>query len=138
MGAPQLLIRVNHTYLGTWVFLKIIWRVGFGYLQKDNCIFVVEPQLKGTKVPFELPPYCFGAKLIVLKNPDEELLPIAVGNTFSRLSAKYAGYHISESLQAGYGSRQVSVGTKRGSKLASHVFSCLKENPQQKKRNFEN
>ena len=74
----------------------------------------------------------------MLKNPDEELLPIAVGNTFSRLSAKYAGYHVCQSLQAEYGSRQVGVGTKRGAKLASHVFSCLKENPLPKKRNFEN
>ena len=39
------------------------------------------------KVPFELRPYFFGAKTIALKNPDGGLRPIAVGNTFRRLSA---------------------------------------------------
>ena len=43
------------------------------------------------KVPFELRPYSFGAKLIALKKPDGGLRPIAVGNTFRRLSAKCAG-----------------------------------------------
>ena len=57
------------------------------------------------KVPFELRPYFFGAKLIALKKPDGGLRPIAVGNTFRRLSAKCAGYHVFESRQARYGSR---------------------------------
>ena len=52
------------------------------------------------KVPFELRQYFFGAKLIALKKPDGGLLPIAVGNTFRRLSAKCAGYHVFESRQA--------------------------------------
>ena len=84
------------------------------------------------KVPFELRPNFFGAKLIALKKPDGGLRPIAVGNTFRRFSAKRAGYHVFESLQARYGSRKVGVGTKRGAELASHVFRCLIENPQPK------
>ena len=84
-----------------------------------------------------------GAKLIALKKPDGGLRPIAVGNTFRRLSAKCIGYHIFESRQARYGNRQVGVGTKRGAELASHVFRCLIESPQPKenvilKINFEN
>ena len=67
------------------------------------------------KVPFELQPYLFGAKL---KKPDEGLRPIAVGNTVHRLSPKCAGYHVFESHQAIYGSRQVGVGTKRGAEMA--------------------
>ena len=55
------------------------------------------------KVPFELRPYFFGAKLIALKKPDGGLRPIAVGNTFRRLSAKCAGYHVFESRQIRYG-----------------------------------
>ena len=43
-----------------------------------------------------------------------------------------AGYHVFESRQARYGSRQVGVGTKKGAGLASHVFRCLIENPQPK------
>ena len=66
------------------------------------------------KVPFELRPYFFGAKRIALKKPDPGLRPIAVGNTFRQLSAKCAGYHVSESRQARYENRQVGVGTKRG------------------------
>ena len=85
------------------------------------------------KVPFELRPYFFGAKLTALKKPDGGLRPIAVGNTFRRLSAKCAGYHVFESRQARYGSRQVSVGTKRGAELASQVFHCLIGSPQPKK-----
>ena len=89
------------------------------------------------KVPFELRPYFFGAKLIALKKPDGGL------RTFRRLSAKCAGYHVFESRQARYGNRQVGVGTKRGAELASHVFSCLIEYPQPKdivilKIDFEN
>ena len=76
------------------------------------------------KVPFELRPYFFGAKLIALKKPDGELRPIAVGYTFRRLSAKCAGYHVFESRQARYGNWQVGVGTKRGAELASYVFPC--------------
>ena len=95
------------------------------------------------KVPFELRPYFFGAKLIALKKPDGGLRPIAIGNTFRRLSAKCAGYHDFESRQARYGNRQVGVGTKRGAELASHVFRCLIESPQPKenvilKIDFEN
>ena len=84
------------------------------------------------KVPSELRPYFFGAKSNALKMPDGRLRPIAVGNTFRRLSAKCAGYHVFESRQARYGNRQVGVGTKRGAELASH-FCCLIEIPQPKK-----
>ena len=63
-------------------------------------------------VPFELRPYFFGAKLIALKKPDGGLRPIAVGNTFRRLSAKCARYPVFETRQERYGSRQVAVGTK--------------------------
>ena len=95
------------------------------------------------KVPFELRPYFFGSKLIALKKPDGGLRPIAVGNTFRRLSAKCAGYHVLESRQARYGNRQVGGGTRRGAELASHVFPCLIESPQPKgnvflKIDFEN
>ena len=95
------------------------------------------------KVPFELPPYFFGPKLIALKKPDGGLRPIAIGNTFRQLSAKCAGYHVFESRQARYGYRQVGAGTKRGAELASYVFRCLIESPQPKenvifKIDFEN
>ena len=85
------------------------------------------------KVPFDLRPYFFGAKLFALKKPDGGLRPIAIGKNFCRLSAKCAGYHVFESRQARYGNRQVGVGTKRGAELASHVFRCLIESPQPKK-----
>ena len=68
--------------------------------------------------------------------PDGGLRPIAVGNTFRRLSPKCAGYHVFESRQAKYGNRQVGAGTKRGAESASHVFSCLIENPSPKKTLF--
>ena len=95
------------------------------------------------KVPFEDRPYFFGAKLIALKKPDGGLRPIAVGNTFRQLSAKCARYHVFESRQARYGSRQVGVGTKTGAELASYVFRYLIGNPQPKenvilKIDFEN
>ena len=95
------------------------------------------------KVPFELRLYFFGAKLIALKKADGGLRPIAVCNTFCRLSAKCVGYHVFESRQARYGSRQVGVGSKKGAELASHVFRCLIESPQPKenvilKIDFEN
>ena len=92
------------------------------------------------KVPSELRQYFFGSKLSALKKPDGGLRFIAVCNTFRRLSAKCAGYHVFESRQARYRSRQVRVGTKRGAELASHVFCCLIESkpPAQIKRNFEN
>ena len=95
------------------------------------------------KVPFELRPYFFGAKLFALKKPDGGLRPIAVGNTFRQLSAKCARYHVFESRQARYGNQQVGVGTKRAAELASHVFRCLIESPQPKenailKIDFEN
>ena len=76
------------------------------------------------KVPFELRPYFFGAKLIALKMPDGGLRPIAVGNTFRRLSAKCARYHVFESRQARYGNRQTGVGTKRGAELP-YMFSVV-------------
>ena len=84
------------------------------------------------KVPFELRPYFFGAKLIALKKPDGGPRPIAVGNTFRRLSAKCAGNHGFELRQARYGSRQVGVGTKRGAELTSHVIRCSIESSQKK------
>ena len=83
-------------------------------------------------VPFELRPYFFGAKLSALKKPDGGLRPIALGNTFRRISAKCDGYHVFESRPARYGSRRVGVGTKKGAEMTSHVFRCLIENPQPK------
>ena len=82
------------------------------------------------KVPFELRPYFFGAKLLALKKPDGGLRHITVDNTFRRLSPKCAEYLVFESRQARYGNRQVCVGTKRGAELASHVFRCLIESHQ--------
>ena len=93
-----------------------------------NLVYVI---LDG-KVLFELRPYFFGAKLIALKKPTGGHRPIAVGKTFRWLSAKCAGYHVFESRQARYGNRQVDVGTKRGTELASHVFRCLIESLQHK------
>ena len=58
--------------------------------------------------------------------------PIAVGNTFRRLSAICAGCHVFESRQARYGNRQLGVGNKRGFEKASNVFRCLIESPQPK------
>ena len=84
------------------------------------------------KLPFELRPYFFGATLFALKKSDGGLRPIAVGNTVHRLSAQYAGYHVFESRQARYVSRQVGVGTKKGAELASDNFRCLIEIPQPK------
>ena len=81
------------------------------------------------KVPFGLRPYFFGAKLIALKKPDGGFRPIAVGNTFRRLSAKCAGYHVFESRQTRCGNRKVGEGTKRGPELALPVFRCLIESP---------
>ena len=48
------------------------------------------------KVPSELRPHFIGAKLIALKKPNGRLRPIAVGNTFRRLSAKCGGYKVFE------------------------------------------
>ena len=91
-----------------------------------NCVKVI---LEGN-VLFEFWPYFFGAKLIALKKTEGGLLPNAGGNTFRRLSEKFAGYHVFESRQAGYGSRQVGVGTEKCAELASHVLRCLIEIPQ--------
>ena len=82
------------------------------------------------KVPFELRPYFFGAELFARKKPDGGLRSFAVGTTFRRLSAKCAGYHVVQSRQARYGSRQVGVATKRSAEFSSHVFRCLIESPQ--------
>ena len=84
------------------------------------------------KVPLELRPYFFGAKLIALKKADGGLRPNPVGKTFRQLSAKCAGYDVFESHQARCGKGQVGVGTKRGAELTSHVFHCLTENTQPK------
>ena len=48
---------------------------------------------------------------------------------YQPLSAKCAGYHVFESRQARYGSRQIGVCTKRGAELASQVVRCLNESP---------
>ena len=104
-------------------------QTGLNFFRAITTLVIVT--LEG-KVPFELRPYFFGAKLIALKTPDGGLRPLAVGNTFRRLSAKCTGYHVFESRQARYGSRQVGVGTNRGAELASHVYRCLIESPQPK------
>ena len=85
----------------------------------------------------------FWCKKIALKKPVGGLRPITVDNTFRRLSAKCAGYHVFESRQARYGSRQVGAGTRRDTELASHASCCLIESPQPKenvilKIDFEN
>ena len=82
------------------------------------------------KVTFVTPPYNFGAKLIALKKLNGGLRPLPVGNLFRRLSAKFAVYHVFESRQARYGSRQVRVDSKTGAGLASHVFRGLNESSQ--------
>ena len=54
------------------------------------------------KVPSELRPYFFGAKLIALKKPDRGLRSITV---FCRFSAKCVEYHVFESRHKQSGSR---------------------------------
>ena len=76
------------------------------------------------RVLLELRPYFFDAKLIAPKQPNGGLRPIAVGNTFRRLSAKCAGYHVSESRQARYGNRQIGEAPK-GVLNWSHMFSVV-------------
>ena len=66
---------------------KLNGQIGIIFLRAlTNLVNVI---LEG-KVSFELRPYFFGANLIALKKPDGGLRPIAVGNTFRRLSAKCA------------------------------------------------
>ena len=69
--------------------------------------------------------------------------PYRVGDTFRRLAANCARYHVFESRQARYGSRQVGVGTIRCAELASQVFRFSIGRPQPKemvilKTNVEN
>ena len=110
-------------------------QTGLGFLGALTNLVIV---ILGGKVPFELRPYFFGAKLIALKKPEGGLCPIAVGKTFLRLFAKCAGYHVFESRQAKYGSRQIGVGTKRAAEVVSR-FSLFDRKPSaQRKRNFEN
>ena len=66
------------------------------------------------------------------KKLDGRLRLIIVGKTFRRLTSKYAGYHVFESRQARYGSRQVGVGTESCAELALIVFPCLIESAQPK------
>ena len=90
------------------------------------------------KVPFELGLYFFDVKLFALKKLDGGLRPIAVGNTFRRLSAKCAGYHVFEKRQGRYGKRQVGVGTKRRWKGLRYFPLFDRKPPAQRKRYFEN
>ena len=60
------------------------------------------------------------------------LRPIAVRNTFRRLSANVPDF---ESFQVRYASRQVGV-TPKNAELAEHVFHCLIEVPQPKETEF--
>ena len=84
---------------------------------------LVNVTLQG-KVPFELRPYFFGAILIAPKKLDGGLRPIAVDITFRRLCAKCAGYHVFESRQSKYRSRQVGEGTKKALNWP-HMFSVV-------------
>ena len=97
---------------------KVNGQTGLNFLKALTNFVNVIPE---GKLPFELRPYFFGAKVIALKKLDGGLRPIVVGNTFRRLSAKCAGYHVFESCQARYGSRQVYVGTKKGALMFSVV-----------------
>ena len=79
---------------------KLNGQTGLNFLRAlTNLVNVI----RGRKLPFELRPYFFGAKLIALKKPDGGLRPVVIGNTFRRLSAKCAGYHVFESRQTRHG-----------------------------------
>ena len=95
------------------------------------------------KVPFELRPYFFGAKLIALKKARLSTSSYRCRQYFPPVVSKICRIHVFESCQARYGNRQVGVGTKRSAELASHVFRCLIESPRPKenvllKIDFEN
>ena len=103
-------------------------QTGLNFLRAlTNLVNVI---LQGT-VPFKIRRYFFGAKLIAVKKPDRGLRPIAIGNTFCRLFAKCAGYHVFESRQTKYGSRQVGevgeVGrqVQKGALNWTHMFSVV-------------
>ena len=79
---------------------KLNGQTGLSFLRAlTNLVNVI----LGGKLPFELRPYFFGAKLIALKKPDGGLRPVAIGNTLRRLSANCAGYHVFESRQTRHG-----------------------------------
>ena len=79
------------------------------------------------KVPDEIRPILFGAKLIALTKVDGGLRPIAVGNTIRRIASKCVGYNMAEQRAALFGETQVGCGTKRGAEIAAHLFRNLIE-----------
>ena len=79
------------------------------------------------KVPDEIRPILFGAKLIVTTKVDGGLRPIAVGNTIRRIASTCVGYKITEQRAALFGETQVGCGTKRGAEIAAHLFRNLIE-----------
>ena len=100
---------------------KLNGQTGLIFLRDLTNLMNVIPE---GKVPFELRPYFLGAKLFALKKPDGGHRLLTVCNTFRRLSAKCAGYHVFESRQAKYGNRLVGVGTK-GALNWPHLFSVV-------------
>ena len=79
------------------------------------------------KVPDEIRPIMFGAKLSAFTKIDGGLRPLAVGNTIGRIASKCVGYNMAEQRAELFGETQVGCGTKRGTEITAHLIRNLIE-----------
>ena len=69
--------------------------------------------------------FMFGANLTALKKKNEEVRPIAVGNTLRRLAGKVNSQHIQEDLGAHLRPVQMGFGVKEGCEASIHAVRAF-------------
>jgi hypothetical protein len=80
------------------------------------------------EVPAPLRRFFFGANLTALNKKDGGVRPIAVGNTFRRLTAKCAGALAMADRKENYGTTQLGYGVPMGCEAAVHSVRSYIEN----------
>lgn len=73
------------------------------------------------KMPNRLCALMYGASLCALTKEEGEIRPIAVGNTFRRLTSKLSSASVRAGMSSKFAPRQVGYGTRGGCEAAAHA-----------------
>ena len=103
-------VKVSCTVLTRQESLGCANVIGFKHMFIRQIVVFSNMLLRG-KVPEEVRPWMFGAKLAALPKPDGSLRPIAVGDTLRRLAGKLVLSDIAEDVKTYLEPVQLGVGT---------------------------
>ena len=88
----------------------------------DALVDFINKDILPGKVPEFVQPIFFGANLMALSKPDDEICPISIGFTIQRLVGKILMDKLHETCKTIFQPHQLGIGTAKGAEIAVHAI----------------